>query len=138
MTYISNIARSAGDPKIISTGPSSFSGWDSLSRGLGWFSLGLGILASRCRQRVLRIHIFNRAIDPVVLMHPRQMPLHDLRDGVSVGRIQGFELRDRYLKQVVIHLRLNLRGKCLRRSIRDCQISFGWPCHQHRQADCHQ
>jgi hypothetical protein len=46
MTYVaalSNIARSKGDPKVLSTGPSSRDGSDQLARGLGWFSIGLGL-----------------------------------------------------------------------------------------------
>lgn len=38
----SHIARSEGDPKILSTGPSSLGASDQLARGLGWFSLALG------------------------------------------------------------------------------------------------
>lgn len=47
MTYISNlsnITRSRGDPKVLSTGPSSLGAPDQLGRALGWFSLGLGLL----------------------------------------------------------------------------------------------
>jgi hypothetical protein len=54
MTYISNIVRSEGDPKIISTGPSSANGWDSLGRALGWFSLGLGVLEVLAPRRITR------------------------------------------------------------------------------------
>jgi hypothetical protein len=46
MTYIaslSNIARSEGDPKVLSSGPSSLDVTDRLARALGWFSIGLGI-----------------------------------------------------------------------------------------------
>ena len=47
MPYLTNlttkIARSEGDPKIISTGPSSLSGADRLGKALGWVSFGLGI-----------------------------------------------------------------------------------------------
>jgi hypothetical protein len=37
------IARSEGDPKLISTGPSSLGAADKLGRALGWFSFGLGL-----------------------------------------------------------------------------------------------
>src|SRR4051794_35414074 len=43
MGYLSNIARSEGDPKVLSSGPSSRGGVDELARGLGWFSIGLGL-----------------------------------------------------------------------------------------------
>lgn len=43
MTYISNITRSEGDPKVLSSGPSSLGVPDRLSRALGWFSIGLGV-----------------------------------------------------------------------------------------------
>jgi hypothetical protein len=43
MTYISNIARSEGDPKVLRSGPSSLGASDQLAKALGWFSLGLGL-----------------------------------------------------------------------------------------------
>src|SRR5947208_2828592 len=59
MTYItnfSNVARSKGDPKVLSTGPSSLDNTDRLARALGWFSIGLGLtelLAPRALTRAL-------------------------------------------------------------------------------------
>ena len=61
MTYIaslSNIARSEGDPKVLSSGPSSLDVTDRLARALGWFSIGLGLtelLAPRALTRWLGI-----------------------------------------------------------------------------------
>ena len=43
MTYISNIARSEGDPKVLRSGPSSLGTSDRLAKALGWFRLGLGL-----------------------------------------------------------------------------------------------
>ena len=43
MTYLSNMTRPEGDPKVLHSGPSSLTSSDSLGRGLGWFSLGLGL-----------------------------------------------------------------------------------------------
>jgi hypothetical protein len=43
MSNLANIARSEGDPKVLETGPSSLTSFDRLARGLGWFSLGLGL-----------------------------------------------------------------------------------------------
>jgi hypothetical protein len=54
MKKVSNIARSHGDPKIISTGPSSFSASDRMARNLGWFSLGLGALEILAPERITR------------------------------------------------------------------------------------
>jgi hypothetical protein len=54
MNYISNIARSEGDPKVLHTGPSSLSGVDRLARGLGWFSIGLGIAELIAPRRITR------------------------------------------------------------------------------------
>jgi hypothetical protein len=42
MSYISNITRPAGDPKVLHTGPGSMATSDRLARALGWFSIGLG------------------------------------------------------------------------------------------------
>src|SRR5947209_2476809 len=59
MTYIANIstiARSKGDPKVLSSGPSSLDMTDRLARGLGWFSIALGLtelLAPRALTRAL-------------------------------------------------------------------------------------
>jgi len=54
MNQIANIARSKGDPKVISTGPSSFGASDRLARNLGWFSLGLGALEIFAPERITR------------------------------------------------------------------------------------
>jgi hypothetical protein len=43
MKYIANVLRSRGDPQLIETGPSSLTATDNLARGLGWFSLVLGL-----------------------------------------------------------------------------------------------
>ena len=43
LNRISNLARSQGDPKVVSTGPSSLPTEDRIARALGWFSIGLGI-----------------------------------------------------------------------------------------------
>ncbi|WP_353619973.1 hypothetical protein [Mesorhizobium sp. BR1-1-16] len=43
MFSLANLTRPAADPKIIATGPSSLPGSDRLARGLGWFSIGLGL-----------------------------------------------------------------------------------------------
>jgi hypothetical protein len=56
ITSISNIARSQGDPKVLSSGPSSLDNTDRLARALGWFSIGLGLtelLAPRALTRWL-------------------------------------------------------------------------------------
>jgi hypothetical protein len=59
MTYISrlsDITRSKGDPKVLRTGPSSLGSADRLARGLGWYSIGLGLvelLAPRAITRTL-------------------------------------------------------------------------------------
>jgi len=55
MTYISNIVRSQGDPKVLRTGPSSLTAHDRLSKALGWFSLGLGIFELLAPHRITRM-----------------------------------------------------------------------------------
>lgn len=52
MFHFSNLVRSKGDPKIISTGPSSLTSADRLARGLGWFSIALGTLELLAPHRV--------------------------------------------------------------------------------------
>ena len=52
MTYISNITRSQGDPKVLSTGPSSLAAPDKLARMLGWYSIGLGLIELLAPRRI--------------------------------------------------------------------------------------
>ncbi len=52
MTYISNITRSQGDPKVLSSGPSSLAAPDKLARMLGWFSIGLGLIELLAPRRI--------------------------------------------------------------------------------------
>ena len=54
MTYISNIVRSEGDPKILRSGPSSLTAPDRLGKALGWFSLGLGLVELLAPNRITR------------------------------------------------------------------------------------
>jgi hypothetical protein len=54
MNYIANLARSEGDPKILSTGPSSLASSDRLGRALGWFSLALGAIELLAPRRLTR------------------------------------------------------------------------------------
>jgi hypothetical protein len=54
MTYISNITRSEGDPKVLSSGRSSRAATDRLGRLLGWFSIGLGLVELLAPRRVTR------------------------------------------------------------------------------------
>lgn len=55
MTYISNIVRSQGDPKVLRKGPSSLTTPDQLGKALGWFSLGLGLFELFAPQRITRV-----------------------------------------------------------------------------------
>jgi hypothetical protein len=52
MNYISNIARSEGDPKVVQSGPSSAGASDALAKGLGWFSVGLGMTELLAPRRI--------------------------------------------------------------------------------------
>lgn len=54
MTGISHIARSEGDPRILCSGPSSRGFPDRLARGLGWFSIGLGLAELIAPGRICR------------------------------------------------------------------------------------
>jgi len=65
MTFISNIARSEGDPRVLRTGHSSLGMSDRLARTLGWFSIGLGLtelLAPRALANALGMHGRERLI----------------------------------------------------------------------------
>jgi hypothetical protein len=54
MAYIADITRTKGDPKILSTGPSSLSTTDRMGRFLGWFSVGLGVVELCAPRRITR------------------------------------------------------------------------------------
>jgi hypothetical protein len=54
VNYLTKIARSEGDPKIVRTGPSSRGALDSLSVALGWFSIGLGLTELMAPGRITR------------------------------------------------------------------------------------
>jgi hypothetical protein len=54
MTYISNITRTEGDPKVLRSGPSSLTSSDRLGKALGWFSLGLGLVELLAPHRITR------------------------------------------------------------------------------------
>jgi len=56
VSNMSNFARSKGDPKVLSAGPSSLGLADRMARALGWFSIGLGaaeLVAPRMLTRAL-------------------------------------------------------------------------------------
>ncbi|WP_337269987.1 hypothetical protein [Oryzifoliimicrobium ureilyticus] len=54
MTFLTNVTRSEGDPKVISTGSSSLSSSDRMARNLGWFSIGLGLVEMVAARRITR------------------------------------------------------------------------------------
>lgn len=54
ITGLSNVTRSQGDPKVIHTGPSSRGVPDSVAKGLGWFSLALGLTELLAPGRITR------------------------------------------------------------------------------------
>jgi hypothetical protein len=54
MTYISNIVRSEGDPRVLRSGSSSLTASDRLGKALGWFSLGLGLVELFAPKRITR------------------------------------------------------------------------------------
>lgn len=54
LTRFADIARSPGDPKVLSKGPSSLGVPDRLARGLGWFGLGLGLVQLVAPGRITR------------------------------------------------------------------------------------
>src|SRR5437763_8553854 len=43
MDFLSTITRSAGDPTIVRTGTTSSGAAERIAKGLGWFSIGLGL-----------------------------------------------------------------------------------------------
>jgi len=50
----SKIARSEGDPQIVSTGPGSLWAADRLGKALGWFSFGLGLAELLAPKQITR------------------------------------------------------------------------------------
>lgn len=53
-TNLSGIARSQGDPRVQRKGRSTLTSADKLARGLGWFSIGLGIVELVAPGRIAR------------------------------------------------------------------------------------
>ena len=54
MSNITGIARSEGDPRVERKGPSSLTDADRLTRALGWFSVGLGVIELLAPGRIAR------------------------------------------------------------------------------------
>ena len=54
LTNVTYIARSPGDPTVLSKGPSSLTDADQLARALGWFSIGLGLYELMAPGRIAR------------------------------------------------------------------------------------
>jgi hypothetical protein len=54
LTKASDFARSEGDPVVLENGPSSRQPPDSLTRALGWFSIGLGLVEIFGAERLTR------------------------------------------------------------------------------------
>jgi hypothetical protein len=54
MSFLSNMSRSEGDPKVLKSGPSSLSSSDRLARNLGWFSIGLGLAELFAADKITR------------------------------------------------------------------------------------
>lgn len=54
MKLLGNITGSEGDPKVISSGPSSVTASDKLAKSLGWFSIGLGLAELLAPGRITR------------------------------------------------------------------------------------
>lgn len=54
LTNATHFARSKGDPRILSKGPSSMTGPDRLARALGWFSIALGVAELVAPGRIAR------------------------------------------------------------------------------------
>ncbi|WP_376090411.1 hypothetical protein ACE7GA_19785 [Roseomonas sp. CCTCC AB2023176] len=54
MTKAADIVRSPGDPKVETSGPSSLGNSDRLARGLGWFSIALGMTEMIAADRLAR------------------------------------------------------------------------------------
>lgn len=52
MSFLTNMTRSDGDPKIQQSGPSSFGSSDRLARNLGWFSIGLGLVEMFAAEKI--------------------------------------------------------------------------------------
>jgi hypothetical protein len=54
VNYIANISRYAGDPRILSSGPSSLTASDRTARCRGWFSIALGAIELAAPRSVAR------------------------------------------------------------------------------------
>ncbi|TCR68267.1 hypothetical protein [Bosea sp. BK604] len=55
MKFIANMMRGRADPRIRRSGRSSLSGSDRLTRGLGWFSIALGVAELVAVERIAAV-----------------------------------------------------------------------------------
>jgi hypothetical protein len=55
MVSLFNLVRAKGDPKVLQSGRSSMDSADRLARGLGWFSIGLGLAELLAPRRIARM-----------------------------------------------------------------------------------
>ena len=63
---------------------------------------GLGVLARGLGERLAPEHRLDRAVDAVVAIDAIEVPLHDLRDGVLLVRVEPMQLRHRDVQQVAV------------------------------------
>ena len=91
MAFLSNITRPKGDPKILSVGPTAQSGAERLAKGLGWFSIGLGITELFAARRLARgLGLYGHA--PLI----RAFGLREIWSGMmtlSVDKDKGLQSR---------------------------------------------
>ena len=80
MTYLTNLVRSKGDPKIIKSGPSSLPASDRMARNLGWFSIALGVTGLVAASSVTRL-LGMRGREGLV----RSFGLREIASGVLQG-----------------------------------------------------
>ena len=93
MTYISNISRPEGDPKVLQSGRSSLGPSDQLSRALGWFSIALGVtelVDPQLRRQVEELAGLGVVLDRLgARLVQRHQPIVLLR--LAIGLPQGDE-----------------------------------------------
>ncbi|OLP57331.1 hypothetical protein BJF92_16130 [Rhizobium rhizosphaerae] len=91
MPILSNLTRPKGDPKILTTGPTVQSGAERLAKGLGWFSIGLGLTELFAARRLARgLGLYGHA--PLI----RAFGLREIWSGMmtlSVDKDKGLQSR---------------------------------------------